>query len=240
MAETADSGAGGVEAAGQPSREELVEFIGNLRLEQEAERTRVAAWLHDPLGQLLTAAGMNVSLMSSELQAKGEPVPALLESTARILDNIVAEVREIGGELRPGILDVGLEAAIEWHAENFQSESGVPCIVDISSGDGLIERGRRTELFRVFEEALRSVSRSIGATLIQVVLRADDGKLLLAVEADGRGLPDDKAREHALGIFGIRERVARMGGTLAVPAVDKGVCLQIRIPIAKGSAALAG
>lgn len=240
MAEISDSGARGIEAASAPSREELTEFIGILRPEHEAGRTRIAARLHDSVGQLLTAARMNVSSMSEELQAKGEPVPSLLESTARMLDDIIAEVREIGSELRPGILDVGLEAAIEWHAENFQSESGLPCIVDIGSEDGIVERGRRIEVFRIFEEALICVSRSIQATLIQVVLRQEGGKLLLTVEADGKGLPADDARESALRMISIRERAARMGGTVAVAAGDKGANLQIRIPIAKGSAALAG
>jgi signal transduction histidine kinase len=240
MAETVDSGAGGVEAAGETSLEQLVEFIGNLRQEQEAERTGVAARLHDSVGQLLTAARMNFSSISAELQAKGEQIPPLLESTAGIIDDIIAEVREIGAELRPGILDVGFEDAIEWHAENFQSTSGLTCIVDIATGDWVVDRGRRTELFRVFQEALVYVSGSTEATLIQVALRIDGGKLLLVVEADGRGLPVDKVRERARSLLSIRERVARLGGTVAVAAGDKGANLQVRIPIVKGSAVLAG
>src|SRR5207248_4967673 len=122
----------------------------------EEERTKVAREIHDELGQALTAIKIDLSSLihglPTEMKQRAEPI-------LKEVDEAIQSVRRISTELRPGILDdLGLVAAIEWAAEEFQSRIGIQCKVSVP--DGAIGRPteRTTGLFRIFQETLTNIA----------------------------------------------------------------------------------
>src|SRR5262249_31405916 len=148
---------------------------------REDERTGIAREIHDELGQALTALKMDIAWVARRL---GEPAAIgekLVEMT-RSADDIIRAVRRISAELRPRILDdLGLQAAIEWQAEEFTERTGTRCEVRSNLGDAPLGRALATAVFRIFQEALTNVARHAHATLVIVQLRLERRELKLEV-----------------------------------------------------------
>jgi two-component system, NarL family, sensor histidine kinase UhpB len=192
---------------------------------REHERTRIAREIHDSLGQALTA--LKLQLVAAQTAA-GHEAPALrerLSETALMVDDLVKTVRRIATELRPPILDqLGLPAAVEWMARDFTRRTGIPCQPTILSTEGAINDELATALFRIVQEALTNVSRHATATLVQIELGLKSGCVTLEVCDNGQGITESAANgPSSLGILGMRERAAALGGVLEVaPRSDGG------------------
>jgi signal transduction histidine kinase len=152
------------------------------------------------------------------------------------LDETVYTVRRISGELRSGVLDdLGLAAAIEWQARDFQARSGVSCVLRLPEEDLILSRDQATALFRVFQESLTNVARHAQATKVWVNLSEQEGRVVLEVEDDGVGMPSARTAErHSLGLLGMRERVAVFGGEIEFSGLPgQGTAVVVRMPIAR-------
>jgi signal transduction histidine kinase len=166
-----------------------------------------------------------------------ESFRALIERAKRMnqtLDETVYTVRRISAELRPGVLDdLGLAAAIEWQARDFQARSGVSCVVRLPEEDLPLRREQATALFRIFQESLTNVARHAQATKIWVNLSEEEGAVVLEVEDDGVGLSPARLAEcHSLGLLGMRERVAVFGGEIEFAGVPgQGTTVVVRMPV---------
>ena len=185
---------------------------------RESERTRIAREIHDTLGQALTA--LKLQLAGAQTAATQE-APALrerLSETALMVDDLVKTVRRIATELRPPILDqLGLPAAVEWMAQDFARRTGIACKPTILPTDGAITDELATALFRIVQEALTNISRHAGASRVQIELGLQSGCVTLEVRDDGRGITESAATgPGSLGILGMRERAAALGGVLEV------------------------
>ncbi len=102
-------------------------------------------------------------------------------------------MRRISTELRPGILDhLGLAAAVEWAAEEFQSRTGILCQLSLPGADLAIGAELATAFFRIFQEALTNIARHAGATRVSVSLSQQNGDVLLEVCDNGRGIRPDQ------------------------------------------------
>jgi len=222
-----------LEASNRALRESearLHELAGRLQAVREEERTRVARQLHDELGSSLTALKMNCAWTIE--RAKSEDVQKRLRSSMDLIDETILVVRQLSTELRPGILDIaGLAAAIEWQAEEFQARSAIQCDVSAEGGEDL-DSTRATEVFRVFQEALTNIARHAGATRIAIDLKQQNTDLVLNVYDNGKGATDDEINgRHALGILGMRERMALIGGSLSVHGKPgEGTSVMLRVP----------
>jgi len=137
----------------EASRQELRELAEHIQSVREEERTGIARELHDDIGQALTAIKIDLSWLRKELP-KDEA--ALLERTRavlRVADSAIKTVRRISSELRPGVLDdLGLIAAIQWQAGQFQERTGVKCEVSVEHEVIVLEQDRSTAVFRIFQE----------------------------------------------------------------------------------------
>jgi signal transduction histidine kinase len=199
---------------------------------QEQERTRIARELHDDLGQSLTALKMDVIGL---LQRSGEtPLAARILST---LDATVTAVQRISSELRPSVLDdLGVVAAIENEAHLFEHRTGIEC--ELSLPDTLrVAPPIATVIYRIFQEAITNVSRHSNAGRIEVRLRDRGDEVLLEVRDDGRGVTADEL-EHpsSLGLIGMRERAALVGGSVTFAGVSgRGTIVSLCIPITPGA-----
>ncbi|MBI5497116.1 MAG: sensor histidine kinase [Deltaproteobacteria bacterium] len=201
---------------------------------QEEERKRVARDLHDGLGQSLSA-------LLLELPARaGADAPALEARVRGLMD----DVRRMAWDLRPSLLDdYGLTSALERYVEDVSRRSGLAihfqAAAETGRGTARLAPGVETVLFRVAQEALHNVVRHAGAQHASVVLVRRDGQVLLLVEDDGRGFDPDAARRSAgsLGLLGMEERLALVGGVLTVDSVaGRGTTVRASIPVPAGTA----
>jgi signal transduction histidine kinase len=196
---------------------------------REDERAGIAREIHDHLGQALTALKMDIAWVARRLHDP-ETVRTKLDEMSRDADEVIASIRRISAELRPGILDdLGLEAAIEWQAEEFAARTGIRCDVDAKL-DIAVERRQATAVFRIFQEALTNVARHAGATRVRVALGLEGGRLRLEVEDDGVGIP--QAAETGLGLLGMRERARRVGGEWTIRRTEpRGTVVTLVVPL---------
>jgi signal transduction histidine kinase len=155
------------------------------------------------------------------------------EIIEKLADETIHSVRRIATELRPGILDdMGLAAAVEWVAEDFQARTGTKVQLTLPEVDLIIDRERATALFRILQEILTNVARHANATQVNVRLVKEQGSLILEVHDNGKGVSKEElSAGRSLGILGMRERALLLGGKLAIggaPAL--GTRVTVRIP----------
>ena len=217
--------------AWEQSLDQLRALAARLHAVREEERTKVAREIHDELGQALTAIKIEFASLLRDLPG-GLPGPRG-QSILRLLDQTIHSVRRIGTELRPTILDdLGLVAALEWAAEDFQTRTGTRCRINLPDTDIALDPERATALFRVFQETLTNVARHADATQVEMRLDKENGDLILEVRDNGKGIREEQlSAKTSLGILGMRERVLLLGGTLTISGTPgKGTTVRVLIP----------
>lgn len=217
----------------QRSHDELRALTAQLQTVREEERTRVAREIHDELGQALTAIKLEVMALTRETPADHTAAVPRSQSIVHLLDKAIQSVQRISTELRPGILDdLGLAAALEWAAEEFEGRTGTKCGISMPHEDITIDRDRATALFRIFQETLTNVARHAKATEVNVRLAEENGNLVLEVQDNGLGIREERlSSAKSLGILGMRERARLLGGELVIQGVPGvGTTVRARIP----------
>jgi signal transduction histidine kinase/FixJ family two-component response regulator len=226
------------EAELEHSRDLLRDLSDRLQVVREEERTRIAYRVHDELGQQLAGLKMDVSWLARHVQrsqpADGStPLLDKLRAMGALLDSMVATVRLITTELRPGLLDdFGLPAAIEWQLQEFQQRTGIAATFEGITNLPL-DTDRATALFRIVQEALNNVAWHAQATQVVVSLEGYEDHVRLQVQDNGRGITTGMlASPKALGLLGMRERARRLGGTLDIKSHSHGGGTQliVRVP----------
>jgi PAS domain S-box-containing protein len=220
------------------SRERLRSLSGRLQSLLEDERTRISREIHDEMGQSLTALKLNLSSIRRSLDSHRLPeLSATVREAERAVNRIIGTVRKIATELRPGILDeLGIAAAIEWLAKDFQHRTGLECTVATSGVDRAFDTARTTAVFRIVQEALTNVTRHAKASRVHISLEKEDETLILEVRDDGIGLPEERVPDsNSLGLIGIRERVLLLGGETAITgARGEGTLVRVTLPLGYG------
>ncbi len=207
------------------SQQELRELSARVLEAREEEKTLIARELHDELGQLLTALKMDLSWLRERVAADSEVAKKAAEMNA-MLDQTVAATRRISADLRPLMLDdLGLADAAAWLVDEFGKRSGIECSYR-QSGDGVLDEVSKpvaTTMYRALQESLTNIGRHAGAKNAWVMLGMEAGAVSLEVEDDGRGIsPADIAKSRSLGLKGMRERVAFLGGSFEVTRATRG------------------
>ena len=185
---------------------------------REDERTRIAREIHDSLGQALTALKLQLAAAQEAASTEAPALGDRLAETALMVDDLVKGVRRIATELRPPILDqLGLPAAVEWLAQDFARRTGIRCESTVLPTNGAIAGDLATALFRIVQEALTNVLRHAGATVVQIGLGVKSDCVELEINDDGAGITEaGTVGPGSLGILGMRERAAALGGVLEV------------------------
>jgi len=193
---------------------------------QELERKRLARELHDETGQALTS--ILLGLRSLDEDTATAQVRELVVSTLQ-------DVRRLAVELRPKVLDdFGLVPALQRLLETFAEQSGTAVELEARIGSERLPPEVETALYRIVQEALTNVVKHAGARHVSVTLTLKAASVVAVVEDDGEGFaPDETAgtTEGGLGIVGMRERVALLGGRLQIEsAPGAGTTLVVEVP----------
>lgn len=218
------------------SAERLEALSRRLLAAQETERRHVARELHDEIGQSLTALKLNLQTLAEDA---GAPRRALLEDSLALTDRTLQQTRDLSLDLRPAVLDdLGLVPALRWYLDRQGRRAGYSTELTASDLGGDIPAEIATTCFRVAQEALTNVARHAHATHVamQLVRRADCLELL--VRDTGQGFDPEHVlakaeRGGSLGLVGMRERAALVGGTLYIDSEPgRGTSIRLVVPLA--------
>jgi signal transduction histidine kinase len=204
------------------SRARLAELTDHIEQVKEQERTRIAREIHDDLGGNLTAIKMALAMLAARLPDE----PPLRDKAAYLddlVDRTIDAVHRISLDLRPSTLDLGLVAALEWQAREFERQAGVACVFRCAHREIDLDPDHASALFRIFQEALTNIAKHAGATRVMVALRRQRQHLLLTIADNGRGIqPADRLKPHSFGLRGMSERARALGGTLTLSEAPGG------------------
>jgi signal transduction histidine kinase len=219
------------------SREQLRNLSRHLQSVREEERKGVAREIHDELGQALTAIKLTLALMKQDASALPAGATGQIAMLMRQIDDTLRSVKRIITELRPGLLDdLGLYAAIEWQAGEFQSRTGIRCILSLPEDERTVDQELATTLFRIFQETLTNVARHAGATEVRVALSFSNDGLDMTIADNGRGITEKELRDPgSFGLLGMRERALYCGGTVDITGrAGEGSTVRVSIPLPQG------
>ncbi len=216
------------------ARQQLRDLASYLQTAREEERAYVAREIHDELGQMLTALKIDLSSLDQYLPEADPEVRERLLAMSDLVNETIRTVRRVATELRPGLLDdLGLVAALEWQAQDFEDRTGMTCEIQLPYEDMSLNQDLATTFFRIFQEALTNVARHARATRVQVSFERTPHNLTLTVQDDGVGItPAQIADPKSLGLIGIRERVRAWHGEASFHGIpDQGTSVVVRIPL---------
>ncbi|TAK08650.1 MAG: GAF domain-containing sensor histidine kinase [Candidatus Manganitrophaceae bacterium] len=222
-----------IESQLERTQEQLRSLSLRSQLVLEEERTRIAREIHDEFGQTLTVLKMQLSFLEKRFRGERTPISQWTKSMSEMIDTTIERVRKVASELRPIVLDdLGLAAAIEWQAEEFQVRTGIACRCLLQE-EITIDRLRSTTVFRIFQEALTNVARHSGASRVEIELSEETESVFLRVRDNGRGITEEqRLHPKSLGLIGMRERVRACGGEVRIEGVPgEGTTLTIRLPL---------
>ncbi len=215
------------------SRAQLAELSAHDEKVKEQERTRISREIHDDIGGNLTAIKMALALLARRLPTEDDSLLEKANYVDSLVDRTIESIHRIAGDLRPGILDFGLVAAIRWQINEFEKQVGLACEFTSNKKEIDLPPDQATALFRIFQEALTNISKHANATHVAVKLARSNRTVRLEISDNGKGLASrDQLKPKSFGIRGMIERANALGGNLSVTTKPEGGCLvAIKIPL---------
>ena len=197
---------------------------------QELERKRLARELHDETGQALTS--ILLGLKGIEEADSAEDVRQSVLALRELVVATLHDVRRLAIELRPKALDdFGLVPAIERLAETFAEQTNLDVHLEAVLGESRLAGEVETALYRIVQEALTNVIKHANARTVSVVLTRKGERVVVLVEDDGRGFDTAEGRDGGLGLLGMRERIALVGGQVSVESnPERGTTVAVEVP----------
>jgi len=217
------------------SRDQLRHLAARLESVREEERRSISREIHDELGQACTAIKMDLVLIGHKLNKKQTNLLAKVDSAVRLVDSTIASLRRVAFELRPRTLDdLGLSAALESQAEEFETRTGIRCSISLSREPLTLDADVSTAIFRIFQESLTNVARHAQATRVEARLKYEGGRLIFQVSDNGTGFDPEVAKAgKSLGLVGMQERALLLNGdfkTESAPGTGTTVTLTLPHP----------
>jgi two-component system, NarL family, sensor histidine kinase UhpB len=219
------------------AKQERIDLQLRMVTVQEEERQRIARELHDQMGQSLAALMLGLK----PLVTSGNLEPSTRHHLKRLHDlanDLAKDVHHLALDLRPTALDdLGLQIALSNYVEEFSERWKIPADFHANGFDGeRLPSHLETTVYRVVQEALSNILKHADAKRISVILEHRSGRLVVIVEDDGCGFDAEgllklPVRARRLGLLGMQERVALVGGSLAIESsLGSGTSLYVRIP----------
>ena len=215
------------------SREKLRGLTAYLESAREEERRKMSRKIHDELGQMLTGLKIDLSWLTKGLTKEQEALLEKAKSMSKLVDTTIQTVKRIAAELRPGVLDdLGIAAAIEWQAGEFEKLAEIKCEFSSNPRDIILDQERSIVIFRIFQEILTNIILHAKATRVRISLKEEGGSIVLKVRDNGRGISNKQISDpKAFGLIGMRERVRPWGGEIKISgSPGKGTTVMATIP----------
>jgi len=214
-----------------------IEVSAHLRRVQDAERRRIARELHDGVGQLLVAIGMNAAQVVEEKDKLSPAVARCVAENSDLISQASAEIRTVSYLLHPPLLDeVGLESALRSYLEGFRERSKIEVALELEPV-GRLPQEHELSLFRIAQECLTNIHRHSGSSTALVRLSRTPREIILEVKDEGRGMSDEAQSNMTsgaglgVGIRGMQERVRLIGGTLTIQSNQRGTSVRVVLPL---------
>ncbi|MFY9790246.1 MAG: ATP-binding protein [Candidatus Sulfotelmatobacter sp.] len=234
-----DKSATGVLISDLTHRKEQGELAARFQRMQDDERKRIARELHDSVGQLLAAIGMNISvvqLQSHKLDAEGARA---VSENAMLVEQVSREIRTISHLLHPPLLDVaGLVSALRWYVDGFSERSKIKVELDIPPEFGRLPDEVEIAIFRIVQECLTNIHRHSGSDSATIALAKENDSLTVQVKDNGKGIPKEKRRDllesgrAGIGFGGMRERLRQLHGSLDIQSEGRGTTVIAKLKVA--------
>lgn len=198
---------------------------------QELERRRLARELHDETGQALTSILLGLRRFEDKLRGAEEREAA--EELRALVVTTLQDVRRLAVELRPSALDdFGLAPALERLAGSFHEQTGIQVDFEAALGDTRLPGEIETTLYRIAQEALTNVVKHARARSVSLVVQRRPGSVSAVIEDDGTGFDPESLDDHGLGLLGMQERLALIGGTLELETSERsGTTIAATVPL---------
>jgi PAS domain S-box-containing protein len=211
------------------ANENLRDLSARLLQVQDDERRRLARELHDSVGQLLAAIGMNMGVVQAQrdkLDARGARA---ISENAHLVEEVSREIRTISHLLHPPLLEIaGLESALRWYVDGFSERSKIKVNLELPANFERLPNDTELAIFRVIQECLTNIHRHSDSDTAAIHIRQQGSRLILKVSDKGKGIPLEKQLELAgshrsgVGFRGMRERLRQLGGTLEMQSDEAG------------------
>lgn len=200
---------------------------------KEEERKRIAREIHDDLGQNLLVLRIEADMLASRTQHRHPRLYARARSTLGQIDTTIKSVRQIINDLRPTVLDLGLNAAVEWQIAEFRRHTGIRCELIEGQAEISVNDHCATAFFRILQESLSNIAQHAGATLVQVALHQSGSTLSMTVSDNGVGVkPGKRSKRGSFGLVGIEERIKILGGHFSMRSGHgAGVVIHVTAPV---------
>lgn len=199
-----------------------VELFRRVVAAQESERQRIARDLHDETGQSLTAIGMGLRGLSGKLSSRNKDAIATLHTLETLTADSLKELQRLMTDLRPSHLDdLGLSAALRWYSARIQEHSPLNIRVDIHGEECDLDDAMKITIFRIIQESLNNIIKHAQAEHVNIHVHFDEKKVRIHVFDNGIGFDREQVQARrtnrpSLGLAGMEERAALLGGTVTV------------------------
>ncbi len=213
------------------ARKELRDLSARLVRVQENERRALSRELHDEVGQTLSAVLVELRNLSETAVVEADPQSRdHVETVKGLVENSVRVIRNMALLLRPSMLDdLGLVPALQWQAREVSKRTSMDVSVATELASEDLSDEFKTCIYRVVQEALHNCSRHAHATQVRIRVQQEPNRLSLSIQDDGRGF--DVRQTKGLGLLGIEERVARLGGKFEIhSAPGSGTIVAVELP----------
>ena len=192
---------------------------------EEAERQRLARELHDQVGQRLTALGINLNIIRTQMPEEvGDAIRSRIDDSLSLVKQTTERIRDVMSDLRPPVLDdYGLMAALHWYGEQFARRTGIAVVIE---GEELVPRlaaHKESALFHIAQEALTNIAKHAQANNIKITAHMQGKMLRLIVADDGIGFDSGHMAElgqgHGWGLLTMTERAEAVGGHCRIESI---------------------
>lgn len=213
-------------------RAKLEEMTARLITAQEQERLRTSRELHDDVAQTLTTLLFDLRNLQAELTIPAEQLSARLDHLHNQVYEVSVKIRNLAHDLRPPVLDMlGLIPSLQAYCNRFSSRTNIPVLFEPEDTIPELSDAYNVTLYRILQEALNNVAKHALASQVWVGLNEEDDWVHLVIQDNGVGLRAEQSLE-GIGIIGMRERLAFIGGTLHIHAPQwGGVILTASLPV---------
>ncbi len=218
--------------------EGLRQLSARLLQAQDDERRRLARELHDSVGQLLAAIGMNITTaQSTDLNPAAA---AAMDESSKLVEQISSEIRTMSHLLHPPLLDeVGLASALRWYVDGFSSRSKINVDLEIGGDFGRLPNDMEIAVFRMVQECLTNVHRHSNSSTAGVRIVHETGQVRVEIKDAGKGIAPEKqlvlnsSQQSGVGFRGMRERIKQLGGDLEIQSSEQGTIVRATMPVGK-------